>query len=221
MKCSNLLFLVVLLFYSCAINETIIQPESEVSAYSEVELEQMKEKMILEFHNSVAEEYLKYLDKNKLMLAIGNFGWTEVRKCWAEVSEVKRYRTEFEVADKNFMDFICSKDERMKIAIDKWQSRTLENGEWSETKSVVYSEVRKNYPEEYRSYLNNRQEKLRTCNYRTLEYIVDDYYKQGKLFPIAWISVYHLKNLLSEEFLQSFNAQYNGIGFEVMEMNKD
>ena len=211
MKSQTFLVLIFFLIYGCSANHMILSPESDISINSEPTLKDKKKEMIMAFNHLVAEEYLTFLEERKITPAIGNFGWSEIKIYWKEVPELNKLRNDFEVSDSNFIEFINQKDERIKASMENAKFQGLTKEEWALLKKVVYSSVRAEFPEEYNFFLNERASKLKICNIKTLEYIINDYEQNEKLFPISWIPVEHMKQIVNEEFIQNFSMEADGI----------
>ncbi len=218
MKLQTLLLSVIILMflYGCSVNKTITEPNSSRIFLSEEEIKARNQEVLILSSHLIAEEYLAYINDEQVTVELGYFGWLEVEKYWSVVSELDSVRKEFEIANQFFLDFINSKDEGIKTAIEnsKERGRGMSKEEWSNTKSVVYGRVQREYPEAYHKFLNIRQDKLRICNYKTLEYIVKDYDQKGKIFPIDWIPDSHMKIIINEEFIQKLNAGLEGVSHE-------
>ena len=209
-KIAPIAILMLLIFIQCSTGEYVLQVDNEISPGYRLEL-------LRKINVKIARQYLNYTEENNIQIPIGYYGWPKIRKVWEEVPEVSRYRKDFEIADNNFLGFVSAKDARMKEAIDKWNKKTLGRGEWSKIKSVVYASVASKYPEEYNRYLNERQEKLRLCNYKTIEYFLNDSIEKEQLFPIDWVPDYHMKKILTDKFIQTLSEDLDGFKVEMIE----
>lgn len=211
MKTQTFFLLIIFFICGCSANNMVVGPEPDISINSEPTLEEKKKEMIMAFNHLVTENYMAFLEERKITPAIGNFGWSEIKLYWKEVPELNKLRNDFEVSDTNFVEFINEKDERIKASLDNAKLQGLTKEEWALLKKVVYSSVRAEFPEEYDFFVNERASKLRTCNIKTLEYIINDYEQNEKLFPISWIPAKHMKQIVNEEFIQNFSMEAEGI----------
>lgn len=214
MKINLLTALIFLIFLSCSVSDSTLQIDQETSPTYSLEL-------LKKINQKIARKYLEYTEEKKISIPVGYYGWKDIRSTWNNVPEIGQYRMEFEKADKEFLDFLCLRDERMKDAIEKWKNGTLEKGEWSKTKSIVYPSVRSKYPEDYKRYMSAREEKLRLCNYKTIEFLLDRSLLEDWLFPIDWIPQNQMSSVLSDEFIQSLNDELEGFSVEMIESMPD
>lgn len=209
-RLSFLPILFLLLFTNCSTGEHALQNDLEHSPQFQLSL-------LKEINVRIVRQYLLYADDHNITIPIGYYGWPEIERVWNEVPEIGRYRSEFEIADQNFIEFISEKDERMKEAREKWKNRTLESGEWSRVKAVTYRDVQAKYPKEYDHYFNERQEKLALCDNKTIEYLLNESISNDQLMAIDWIPGNHMRNILTEDFIQSLREDLDGFSVEMVE----
>lgn len=120
--------------------------------------------------------------------SLGFFGWPEVEEYWEKVPELQALRDAFEKADQA-LDNELMKDAEYRTAYDKLHDSNGDQANWSEFNKVDASvRSRLMEDEKYRQIRNATYETLFASNIRTLEYIINDYEKQGKEFPVDWIA---------------------------------
>jgi len=137
-----------------------------------------------------ARKYLNHCRSSKVTVPLGHFGWNEVREYWNKVPELQALRDDFDKANDELLD-VLMQDEEYRLAMEEYKAsagdeRKLKSKELSRTKSKVYHRLL-NESEAYQKARKKRDEALFTSNIQTLEYIINDYEKQGKDFPVDWI----------------------------------
>ncbi len=140
---------------------------------------------------SEADPVQQYVDKckaSKTVPPLGHFGWGEVKRYWEKVPELQSLRNEFEKTDEALLNEL-KKDDEFRDAYNALKASSgdehkIKREEYNHAKSNAYSRLMKR--EDFRLIFEIRQNALFTSNIQTLEYIIDDYEKQGKEFPVDW-----------------------------------
>jgi len=138
----------------------------------------------------IAEAFLKKCKKNETIVSLGKFGWGEVEVYWSKVPELQKLRDDFEKADDELRD-VLMQDEEYRLAREGLNAATGEDfeaksKELRQTRLKVYRRLRRD-SKPYRKAREKRDNALFISNIETLEYIINDYKKQGREFPVDWI----------------------------------
>jgi hypothetical protein len=133
-----------------------------------------------------ARKYLNQCRAEKRTVALGNFGWSEVREYWSRVPELQELRDEFEKADEELGAMLMQDEEYRQYTEKLKDARGDERTELIKARSMAHSRLLKEN-KACRQAQNRRNDALYISNIETLAYIINDYEKQGKEFPIDWI----------------------------------
>jgi len=139
-----------------------------------------------------ARQYLNEYKASKTVPSLGTFGWKEVDEYWAKVPELQALRDDFEKADDILKNELMKEDE-FRVAYYDFMSDTSKSVEEHKATREVYNQAKRNvYPrlmknQDFRLIKENRDNSLFISNIRTLEYIISDYEKRGKEFPVDWM----------------------------------
>jgi len=138
---------------------------------------------------NTAQKYLEECKYSDNPPALGNIiGWPEVRQYWESVPELKESRSKFKEADQELWNILMSDDE-FRLAYQKSRDASTEtereesSAQFREVQGRVYTRMQ-GESHEYQRAREKRDEALLASNIRTLEYIINDYEKQGKEFPV-------------------------------------
>lgn len=132
-----------------------------------------------------AKRYLSKCKNNDTIISIGKLGFTEVRCYWETIPELKKVRADFEAADEKLGD-VLKQDPEYAEALKNYdrlgQTPQQRNADWNQAKSSVFQRLAND--SNYKRARKKRDKALFECNTETFKYILNDYKKQGKVFPI-------------------------------------
>lgn len=137
----------------------------------------------------IARDYLEECEDLERIPPIGHMGPKTIQQYWDTVPKLTKLREQF-IEHDEALSAALKKDDDYKAACDRYENakgseRSAALKEFNQAKSNAYSRFRGK--SSFERVLKRRQESLLACNLETLEYIIDDYEKQGKPFPIDWI----------------------------------
>ena len=136
-----------------------------------------------------AREHLAMCEENNVTPPVGFLGAQVVQVYWESVPELKKLRETF-IADDEAFNKELKKDDDYKEAYERYEKSSGSKQKKALrdlSKATDDAYARLGRKSSFKKALSKRQESLRACNIRTLEYIIDDYEKRGKPFPVDWI----------------------------------
>lgn len=142
-----------------------------------------------ETNYEIARDYLEECEDLDRIPSIGHIGQKTVQHYWDTVPKLTKLREQF-IEDNEALSVALKKDDVYRAAYDRYENakgneRKAALKEFNKAKNEAYARFRGK--SSFERILKKRQESLLECNLETLEYIIDDYEKQGKPFPVDWI----------------------------------
>lgn len=211
------LLIVLILFSSCIGTKQTTFTDTDYSSLSIYELKHKKENLTILLNHEIALKYIEYHKRERKAIPIGKFGFKEVRLYWQTIPELKKYRSQFEDANDKLREFIVSKYYSYEIASNKLKNKEISLKEYNAIKCDVFQKLTKNYPNEYLPLREDRDDKLQQCNIKTLEYILDDYNKKMRLFPVDWIDENELDMIKSTRYIKDISSELIVVEKEIID----
>jgi hypothetical protein len=188
----------------------------DLSGYTRTQLDEKKKDLKLERNQAIANRCLDYYKSGKKSTPINKIGFDKLAKLINKYPQLKEYRDAFERADKDLKSFIHSKDPRYKDATEKYKKKLISRNEMKKVFSSVYRSLEKSHTEEFVYLKKQWINSIRMSKFKTLEYLVNDYNKSKKIFPISWIPKKDLKIIAKEDFILKLTAIISEVNNEII-----
>lgn len=188
----------------------------DYSKFTKEELETKKEKIEIDLNHDIAVKYIKYAEEENKVPPIGYYGFSKIKKYRDSNIDLQDIRKIYEDSSQKLKDFINEKDNRKKIAYEKYKREEISLDDYLKIKSEVYRNLELKYPKEYCDLRRDRTNKLGISNRKTMEFIIADYHSKNKLFPVNWIPEKDLTPIKKDSYINKRIVEIDKIETELI-----
>jgi len=202
----------LLIFINCGSNKNLT---NNYSKYSNEELNNKKTSLNLELNYELVNHYLEQIERDeKRHMALTKIDKGIISQYLKNKPETKKYYQNWRNASSKASAFESKYAPELRELSKKLKQGKIERQEYFRLNRESRARLRKEYPNEYTKLSSDHISSLKTMWKQTGRFMLEDYKKQEKLFPIYWIPENERENSRKTE-------KYKVIKQEILNINNE
>lgn len=175
--------LISFVLYSCATRKT-----TDYSKFSISELNSKKIELELAANYVLVNDYLEQIEREDIdHMALTKIDNGIVKPYWDNAAELKPYYNNWKVESSRVGAFEKEHAPELTELSTQFKNKTIDKEVYFNENRKARARLNSQFPNEYPKLSGNHIRSLKTMWKVTGRYMLEDYKKQGKAFPIYWI----------------------------------
>lgn len=160
----------------------------DYSSVSITELNAKKTELELDANYILVNDYLEQIERGDIdHMALTKIDNGIIKPYWESAAELKPYYNKWREESSKIANFNKKNAPELTELSSQFNNKKIERQQYLQMHRAIISQLKANYPNEYPQLVENHIQSLKTMWKVTGRYMLEDYKKQGKTFPIYWI----------------------------------